>query len=40
MEVNSDPLKDASMMYTNIAGCNMVEAIIDTVEGLSIEAEG
>ncbi|KEH40857.1 hypothetical protein MTR_1g036470 [Medicago truncatula] len=35
-----DPLKDASMMYTNIAGCNMVEAIIDVVKDLSIETEG
>jgi len=38
-QVDSDPLKDASMMYTNIAGCNMVEAIIDVVENLSVEAE-
>jgi len=27
------------MMYTDIAGCNMVEEIIDTVENLSVEAE-
>jgi len=27
------------MMYANIAGCNMVEAIIDTVENLSVEVE-
>jgi hypothetical protein len=39
MQVDSDPLKDASMMYTDIAGCNMVKAIIDVVEDLSIEAE-
>ena len=39
MEVDSDPLKDVSMMYTDIAGCNMVEAIIDAVKNLSIEAK-
>ncbi|KEH22366.1 hypothetical protein MTR_7g445460 [Medicago truncatula] len=39
MQVDSDPLKDASMMYTDIGGCNMVEAIIDVVENLSVEAE-
>jgi len=39
MQVDSDHLKDASMMYTNIAGCNMVEAIIEAVENLSIEVE-
>jgi len=39
MQVDSDPLKDASMMYTIIACCNMVEAIIVVVEGLSVEAE-
>jgi len=39
MHVGSNPLKDASMMYTDIAGCNMVEAIIDIVEDLSVEAE-
>ena len=39
MQVDSDPLKDARMMYTNIAGCNMVEAIIDVVEELSVEAK-
>jgi len=37
MQVDSDPLKDASMMYTNIVGCNMVEAIIDAGENLSVE---
>jgi len=40
MQVDSDPLKDASMMYTYIAGCNMVDAIIDVVENLSVEAKG
>jgi len=39
MQVDSDPLKDASMMYADIAGCNMVEAIIEAVKGLSVEAE-
>jgi len=39
MQVDSDPLKDASMMYADIAGCNMVEAITSVVEGLSVEAE-
>ena len=38
MQVDSDPLKDASMMYAGIAGFNMVEAIIDVVENLSVEA--
>ena len=40
MQVDSDPLKDASMMYIDIAGCNMVNAIIDDVENLPVEAEG
>jgi hypothetical protein len=39
MQVDSDPLKDVSMMYTDIVGCNMVEAIVDTFEGLSVKAE-
>jgi len=39
MQVDSDPLKDVSMMYTNVAGCNMVEAIIDVVKDLSVKAE-
>jgi len=39
MHVDSNPLKDASMMYTDIAGCNMVEAIVDAVKGLSVKAE-
>jgi hypothetical protein len=39
MQVDSDPLKDASMMYTDIAGCNMIEAIVDAVEGLSVKTE-
>jgi len=39
MQVDYDPLKDASMMYTDIAGWNMVEAIIDAVKNMSVEAE-
>lgn len=39
MQLDSDPLKDASMMYTDIADCNMVDSIIDVVENLSVEAE-
>ena len=39
MQVDSDPLKEASMMYTDIAGCNMVEAIVDSVKNLAVEAE-
>jgi len=39
MQVDFGPLKDASMMYADIAGCNMVEAIIEVVEGLSIKVE-
>jgi len=39
MQVDFDPLKDASMMYTDIAGCNMVEAIIDVVKDLSVETQ-
>jgi len=39
MQVDYDPLKEASMMYTDIAGRNMVEAIVDTVEKLSVETK-
>jgi len=39
MQVDSDPLKDVRMMYTDIVGCNMVEAVIDVVEDLSVEVE-
>jgi len=39
MQVDLDPLTDVSMMYTYIVGCNMVEAIIDVVKVLSVEAE-
>ena len=38
-QVDSDPLKVSSTMYTDISGCNMVEAIIDEVDNLSVEAE-
>ena len=30
----------ASMMYTDIAGCNKVKAIVDAVKNLSVEAKG
>jgi len=39
MQVDYDPLKDASMMYTDIAGCNIVKSIINVIENLSVEAE-
>ena len=39
MQVDFDPLNDESMMYTDITCCNMVEAIIDDVENLFVEAE-
>ena len=39
MQVDSYPLKDASMMDTDIACCNMVEAIIDVVKNLYVEAK-
>jgi len=39
MQVDNNPLKDAGMMYTNIAFCNMVEVIVDVVGDLSVEAE-
>ena len=39
MQVDSDPLKDASMMYTDIVGYNMIETIIDVVENLSVKPE-
>jgi hypothetical protein len=38
MQVDSDPLKEASMMCTDIVGFNMVKAIIDAVEA-EVEAE-
>jgi len=27
-------------MYTEIVGCNMVKAIVDVVENMSVDAEG
>jgi len=39
MQADSDPLKDVDMMYTEIAGWNMVEAIVDAIEKLTVEAE-
>ena len=39
MQVDFDPVNDESMMYTDITCCNMVEAIIDDVENLFVEAE-
>ena len=39
MQVDSNPLKDVDMMYTEIAGWNMVEVIVDVVEKLTVEAE-
>jgi len=39
MQVDFDSLKDVSMMYTYITGCNMIEAIVDAVENLSVKAE-
>jgi len=39
MQVDSDPMKDASMMCNDFAGCNMVEAIVDAIEKLSIDTE-
>jgi len=39
MQVDSNSLKDASMMYSNITGSNMVEVIVNVVKDLSIETE-
>jgi len=39
MQVDYDPLKDVGMMYTEIAGCNMTEVIVDAAEKLLVEAE-
>ncbi|AES96971.2 hypothetical protein MTR_5g043720 [Medicago truncatula] len=39
MQVDVDPLKDVNAMYTEVASCNVVEAIADTVEKLYVEAE-
>jgi hypothetical protein len=32
MQVDGDPLKDVDAMYTEVASCNVVEVIADTVE--------
>jgi len=39
MQVDVDPLKDVDAMYTEIASCNMMEAIADAVEKLYVEAK-
>jgi len=39
MQVDSDPLKDVDMMYTEFAGRNMVEAIVDAIKKLTVKAE-
>jgi len=39
MQVDGDPLKAVDAMYTQIASCNVVEAIADAIEKLSIEAK-
>jgi hypothetical protein len=40
IQVDSDHLKDARMMYIDIAGYNMVETIIDAIDNLFVEAKG
>jgi len=37
MQVDVDPLKDGDAMYTEFAGCNLVEAIVDNVGKLFVE---
>ena len=39
MQVNVDPIKDVDAMYTEVASCNVVEAIMEAVKKLSVEAE-
>ncbi|AES87910.2 hypothetical protein MTR_4g037440 [Medicago truncatula] len=39
MQVNVDPLKDVDAMYTEVASCNVVDAIVDAVEKLFVEAK-
>jgi hypothetical protein len=39
MQVDYDPLKDESMMYTDIAGCNTIEAIVVVIENSFVDAE-
>ena len=38
MQVDVDPLKAVDVMYAEIVDCNVVKAIIDVVEKLSVEA--
>jgi len=38
MQVDVDPLKVVDVMYAEIVDCNVVKAIIDVVEKLSVEA--
>jgi len=40
MQVDVDPLKDVDAMYTKVASCNMVEAIVDVVDKDVIETIG
>jgi len=40
MQVDIDPLKDVDAMYAEVASCNIVEAIADTVEKDVIEIVG
>ena len=39
MQVDVDPLKDVDAMYTEVASCNVVEAIVYAAEKLSVEAK-
>ncbi|KEH15141.1 hypothetical protein MTR_2063s0010, partial [Medicago truncatula] len=39
MQVDGDLLKDVDAMYTEVASCNVVEAIADAIEKLSVEAK-
>jgi len=39
IQVDGDPLKDIDAMYTEIASCNVVEAIANAVEKLYVEAK-
>ena len=39
MQVDVDLLKDVDAMYTEVVGCNVVEAIVDVVEKLPVEAK-
>jgi len=39
MQLDLDPLKDVDAMYTEVASCNVVEAIADAVGKLYVEAE-